>query len=406
MPDAHANFAIASISTAPSPASTGTACTVSTGQGSRFPAVPFNASVGPNTDPLSFAAAAEIVRVTAMSGDSITAMTRAQEGTSARSIQSGDIISATITKKTLTDVEFPITSTSATAIAIGPNGATNPTFQLDLSVASAATGILITPAASGSGVTIAATGGTNENIYLVPKGTTGNVIVSLGANVGSSLYINSTLTNSAIFLYGKNGNNEGLFFAHNGTGAAVTPTAPANAIILGASYTTGGSYRPFSFATSDIQAMQISTTGKVSIGQGTGSPTYALHIAPTSGQTDLQTFWCQNATLTTGKTGGFFVAGSGQGTAAILTVHDGTNPIHQFCSARLGFFAATPAVQQTLAALTNSITSGGSANTLTDWTNLTVYATDAAAIRNAVYQLGQQVVGLQNVIKTFGLNAN
>jgi hypothetical protein len=45
--------------------------------------------------------------------------------------------------------------------------------------------------------------------------------------------------------------------------------------------------------------------------------------------------------------------------------------------------------QLTLALLVNNVSAGGSANTLTDWTNLTTYSADAAAIRNAVFQLGE-----------------
>lgn len=64
-----------------------------------------------------------------------------------------------------------LTSASATALTVGPNGATNPVLTIKGDVASSATGILITPTASGSGVTISATGGTNEPISLAPKGT-------------------------------------------------------------------------------------------------------------------------------------------------------------------------------------------------------------------------------------------
>src|SRR5206468_2357178 len=47
---------------------------------------------------------AEIVRVTAISGDTLT-ITRTQEGTTARAILVGDQIAATITAKVLTDAE-------------------------------------------------------------------------------------------------------------------------------------------------------------------------------------------------------------------------------------------------------------------------------------------------------------
>lgn len=102
-PDAVANLAVSSVATAPSPATTGVSLVVAAGEGSRFPAVPFNATVCPaNTLPTP--ANAEIVRVTTIAGDTLT-ITRAQEGTTARSILVGDLIAATITKKSLTDRE-------------------------------------------------------------------------------------------------------------------------------------------------------------------------------------------------------------------------------------------------------------------------------------------------------------
>lgn len=103
MPDAHTNLAVSTVAGAPSPATSGTSLTVASGHGSRFPAAPFNATVwqvGWVPDPSN----AEIIRVTAISTDTLT-IARAQEGTTARSIIIGDQIAATITAKTLTDVE-------------------------------------------------------------------------------------------------------------------------------------------------------------------------------------------------------------------------------------------------------------------------------------------------------------
>jgi hypothetical protein len=101
--DAHKNFAVSAVLVPPSPAVSGTALTVASSQGGRFPAVPFNATVWPAAalpTPLN----AEIVRVTARVGDVLT-LTRAQEATTARAILAGDQIAATITVKTLTDIE-------------------------------------------------------------------------------------------------------------------------------------------------------------------------------------------------------------------------------------------------------------------------------------------------------------
>lgn len=110
MPDAHANFAYSTVATAPSPATSGTSLVVAAGQGALFPAVPFNATIWP-TAAQPTAANAEIVRVTAISTDTLT-ITRAQEGSSARTVVVGDQIAATITKQTLTDIEGAFRSAS------------------------------------------------------------------------------------------------------------------------------------------------------------------------------------------------------------------------------------------------------------------------------------------------------
>lgn len=103
MTDAHKNFAISAVATAPSPATSGTSLVVTTGHGTRFPTPPFNATVWPSAsspNPTN----AEIVRVTAISTDTLT-IVRAQESSTARSIVAGDQIAATITNKTLADIE-------------------------------------------------------------------------------------------------------------------------------------------------------------------------------------------------------------------------------------------------------------------------------------------------------------
>jgi len=101
--DAHKNFAVSAVATAPSPAASGTSLVVSAGHGARFPAVPFNAIIWPTASaptPLN----AEVVRVTVIATDTLT-ITRTQEGSSARTIIVGDQIAAAITAKTLTDIE-------------------------------------------------------------------------------------------------------------------------------------------------------------------------------------------------------------------------------------------------------------------------------------------------------------
>lgn len=102
MPDAYANFALSLVATAPSPATTGTSLVVTTGQGAWFPTPPFNATIWP-AGVLPTPANAEIVRVTAVAGNTFT-IARAQEGSTARTVIVGDQIAATITARTMTDV--------------------------------------------------------------------------------------------------------------------------------------------------------------------------------------------------------------------------------------------------------------------------------------------------------------
>ena len=76
-----------------------------------------------------------------------------------------------------------ITSTSANALTVGPNGATNPVLQIDASTASSVTGIKITGAAVGSGVKIEAiSSAANEDIILGTKGTSSSVKLQVGAS--------------------------------------------------------------------------------------------------------------------------------------------------------------------------------------------------------------------------------
>lgn len=110
MADAHKNFPYSTVATAPSPADTGVTLVLAAGGGALMPAVPFNAVIWPvSVQPL--ASNAEIVRVTAISTDTLT-ITRIQEGTSARTIGIGDQFAAAITAKTLTDAEQVQNSTS------------------------------------------------------------------------------------------------------------------------------------------------------------------------------------------------------------------------------------------------------------------------------------------------------
>ena len=133
--DAHKNFVTTTVSN--SPGTAGTTLTVATGTGATFPATPFNCSIFPSgifPNILN----SEIVRVTAISTDSLT-ITRQQESTTARNIIAGDIIALTVTSKVLQDIETAISSITSSSYPditdasgnVGIN-TTTPNYTLDV----------------------------------------------------------------------------------------------------------------------------------------------------------------------------------------------------------------------------------------------------------------------------------
>lgn len=91
-----------------------------------------------------------------------------------------------------------ITSSSANALTVGPNGATNPSFNVDASTASAATGINIKSATATAGVAVSVlSSGTDENLTLNAKGA-GTITINGIATGGIVLGQNTTLSKGLI----------------------------------------------------------------------------------------------------------------------------------------------------------------------------------------------------------------
>lgn len=49
------------------------------------------------------------------------------------------------------------------------------------------------------------------------------------------------------------------------------------------------------------------------------------------------------------------------------------------------------------------MTSGGTDDTIANFTDLTTYANDAAAIRNDIYQLARKLKQVNDALRTYGL---
>lgn len=99
--------------------------------------------------------------------------------------------------------------------------------------------------------------------------------------------------------------------------------------------------------------------------------------------------------FTTLSSTGLTVLGGGAG--AIVRVGNATGTI--------AFFNAAGTVVVTQPTITNSVTAGGTNNTIANYTDLTTYATDAAAIRNNIYQLARGLKIVVDALRGYGLLA-
>ncbi len=122
----------------------------------------------------------------------------------------------------ITSGQIVVTDTSTSALIVGPNGATNPSFQVDGSTGSAATGIKVTAiAAAGLGPRIEViSSGTNENLRIDAKGSG---TITLGSASTGAITLTRATTMSAALTYG----GVTLNNAVTGTGNMVLATAPS-----------------------------------------------------------------------------------------------------------------------------------------------------------------------------------
>lgn len=108
--DVHSNFGYATVTTAPSPAGSGTTLVLGTATFADFPdpgTIGYNVVVWPAvTIPLS--SNSEILRVVTKGTNGTVEVTREQESTSARDITVGDQCGVAITKKVITDIETAV----------------------------------------------------------------------------------------------------------------------------------------------------------------------------------------------------------------------------------------------------------------------------------------------------------
>lgn len=81
-----------------------------------------------------------------------------------------------------------------------------------------------------------------------------------------------------------------------------------------------------------------------------------------------------------------------------------SSPFFKVNPSGVAFFGVAVAAQQVSAAnLTNSVTAGGTTDTIANYTDLTTYANDSAAIRNDIYQLARKLKQVNDALRLYGL---
>lgn len=172
-----------------------------------------------------------------------------------------------------------------------------------------------------------------------------------------------------------------------------------------------------------VHATTLDSTGNTSLGTGASSVVNvgvasstigffgATAVAKPANTDDLRTALINLGLYTTGGATPLNLNGGALGSGT-HTLTDGSNVVvgsttgTKFGTAttqKMGWFNATPVVQQTQGAITNSVTVGGSTGVIADFTDLTTYATDAPTIRNDIYQLALGLQGCIAALRTYGL---
>lgn len=177
------------------------------------------------------------------------------------------------------------TSASASSLAIGLNGATNPAFNVDSSTALQVAGLNVRGAVTGGTVAVSVIdSGTNANLSVDAKGS-GTII--LGGTSTGAITLNRATTMSAALTYG----GVTLTNAVTGTGPMVlgaSPTITGHATIEGITATGATGTGNFVFATApSVSALTVTgsftATGLVTLADHATQPANTVLLNGTSG---------------------------------------------------------------------------------------------------------------------------
>jgi hypothetical protein len=116
-----------------------------------------------------------------------------------------------------------LTSASATALAVGRQGTTNPALLVDASTGTSVSGLSVKSAASGAGVDVAAIGGTNEALRINARGSGAIELASASTgNVTSAVPIVVTSASANALAVGRQGTTAPALLVDASTATSIT----------------------------------------------------------------------------------------------------------------------------------------------------------------------------------------
>ncbi len=256
------------------------------------------------------------------------------------------------------------------------NGGANAVSQIthrgtgDLSLITSEAANIVLQTAGATAVTIS---GSDQSM------TVKRLIASGASSTGFALLINGDMTPAADLLIANISNKiTPSININNIYGLLFTPKLAGNKNVVGANgiYARIDTDATFSGILTAATIIRIADSIKAA---GTITTQYGLFIDP----------------LTQGATNYAIYTQAG-------IVRLGGDLVH--AGAAVGFYNKAAVAQPTDGvALTNSVTAGGTTDTISNWTNLSTYSTDAAAIRNAIYQLARKLKITHDALRSVGL---
>lgn len=168
-------------------------------------------------------------------------------------------------------------------------------------------------------------------------------------------------------------------------GAHTTLAATTEAVDINVNLARTVQFATGAITTQRAALVQAPTYAFVGASTITTAATFAISGAPVAGT---------NATITNPYA--FWVQGGRTQLAGNVSVGAAGSSI--------GFFATAVAAQQAgVENLTNNVAAGGVDGTIANYTDLATYSTDAAAIRNDIYQLARSLLQVKNALRLYGL---